>query len=140
MILNNFYVAWQKPIQRLCEEFLMRHTAINYRLSIVSQPIVYKFEKRCAQFICCCLNTHNCVIKNIALSAKSSSSSNFGDNYRYLSYKFNIGIHVWNLPLCKLYKCFDLYLSHNPAVNPDGTFIRGLCLFRHAMLLWIIMI
>ena len=38
-------------------------------------------------------------------------------------------MHVWNLPLCKLYKCFDLYLSHNPAVNPDGTFIRELCLF-----------
>ena len=71
-------------------------------------------------------------MKNIALSAKSSSSSDFGDNYRYLSYKYNIEIHVWNLPLslCKLYKCFDLYLSHNSAVYPDGVFIRELCLLR----------
>ena len=68
--------------------------------------------------------------KNIALSAKSSSSSDFGDNYRYLSYKYNIGIHVWNFPLCKLYKCFDIYLSHDSAVNPDGVFIRELCLLR----------
>ena len=37
---------------------------------------------------------------------------------------------MWNLPLCKLYKCFDLYLSHNSAVNPDGVFILELCLLR----------
>ena len=74
-----------------------------------------------------CLNSHNCVI---ALSAKSSSSSDFGDNYRYLSYKYNIGIHVWILPLCKLYKCFDIYLSHDFTINPDGVFIREQCLLR----------
>ena len=39
-------------------------------------------------------NSQNCVMKNIALSAKSSRSSDFRDNYRYLSYKYNIGIHV----------------------------------------------
>ena len=64
------------------------------------------------------------------MSARSSRSSDFIDNYRYLSYKYNLGIHVWNLPLCKLYKCFDLYPSHNSAVNPDGVFIRELCLLR----------
>ena len=47
----------------------------------------------------------------------------------YLSYKYNIGIHVWNLPLCKLYKCFDLYLSHYHAINPNRAFIRDLCLY-----------
>ena len=66
-------------------------------------------------------------MKNIALS---SSSSDFGDTYRYLSYKYNIGIHVWNLPLCKLYECFDLYLSHDSAVNPNGVLISELCLLR----------
>ena len=34
------------------------------------------------------------------------------------------------LPLCKLYKCFDIYLSHDSTVNPDGVFIRELCLLR----------
>ena len=86
--------------------------------------------KRCAKYIWSRLNSHNCVIKNIALSAKSSSSSDFGDNYRYLSYKYSIGIHAWNLLLSKLYKCFDSYLSHKSAVNPDGVFIRELCLLR----------
>ena len=64
------------------------------------------------------------------MSAKSSSSSDFGDNYRCLSYKYNIGINIWYLPLCKLYKCFDIYLSHDSAVNPDEIFIRELCLLR----------
>ena len=87
-----------------------------------SEPTVYiNWRKKCAKFIWSFLNSHNCVIKNIALSAKSSSLSDFGDNYRYLSYKYNIGIHVWNLPLCKLYKCFDIYLSHDSTVNPDGS-------------------
>ena len=33
-------------------------------------------------------------MKNIALTAKSSSSSNIGDNYRYIDYNYNIGIHL----------------------------------------------
>ena len=30
----------------------------------------------------------------------------------------------------KQYKCFDIYLSHDSAVKPDGVFIRELCLSR----------
>ena len=33
-------------------------------------------------------------VKTIANSAKCCSVSNFGDNDRYLSYKYNIGNHV----------------------------------------------
>ena len=127
--VNQFYVAWRKTFRRLWK--IPNTTNCNLLSSInSSEPIVFKLEKRCAKFIWSCLNSHNCVVKNIALSAKSSSSSDFGDNYRYLSYKYNIGIHVWNLPLCKLYKCFDIYLSHDSTVNPDGVFIRELCLLR----------
>ena len=57
-----------------------------------------------------CLNSDNSIVKTIANSAKCSSVSNFGDNYRYLSYKYKIGNHVWNSPLCKLLKCFDSYM------------------------------
>ena len=56
--------------------------------------------------------------------------SNFGDNYRYLSYKYKIGNHVWDSPLCKLHKCFDSYMSHSITVFPEGYFIRDLCLMR----------
>ena len=76
------------------------------------------------------MNNDNSIVKTIANSAKCSSVSNFGDNYRYLSYKYKIGIHVWDSPLCKLHKCFDSYMSHSITVFPEGSFIRDLCLMR----------
>ena len=77
------------------------------------------------------LNSVNSIVKTIANSAKYSSVSNFGDNYRYLSYKYKIGNHVWDSPLCKLHKCFDSYMSHSITVFPQGCFIRDLCLMRY---------
>ena len=78
-----------------------------------SLPIEFLIEKRCAKFIWSCFNSHNLIVRNISMAAKMSSFSDFGDNYRYLSYKYGIGIHVWHLPLCKLYKCFDLFLLNH---------------------------
>ena len=72
--------------------------------------IVFNLESiRCAKFIWFCLNSDNPIVKTIAKSAKCSSVSKFGDNYRYLSYKYEIGNHVCNSLLCKLHKCFDSY-------------------------------
>ena len=67
---------------------------------------------------------------SIAKSAKCSSASNFGDNYIYLCYKYKIGNHVWDSPLCKLRQCFDSYMSPNITVFSEGSFIRVLCLTR----------
>ena len=36
----------------------------------------------------------------------------------------------WHLPLCKLYKCFDLYLLSHHNTIANGVFIRDLCLLR----------
>ena len=35
-------------------------------------------------FLWPCLNGHSCVIKTTTLTAKSRSSSDFGDNYKYI--------------------------------------------------------
>ena len=64
------------------------------------------------------------------MAASTSICSDSGDNYRYLTYKYGIGIHVWHLPLCKLYKCFDLYLLNHHNTMADSVFIRDLCVFR----------
>ena len=87
-------------------------------------------EKRCAKFIWSCFNSHNLFVGNISMPAKISSFSDFGDNYRYLSFKYLIRIHVWHLPLCKLYKCFDLFLLNYHETIANGVFIRDLCLLR----------
>ena len=52
-------------------------------------------EHRCIKFIWSCLSSYNTIIKTTALSAISGGgSSTFGDNYRYLSYEYNIGLHI----------------------------------------------
>ena len=93
--VNNFYIAWQKTIPRLWRILKPKHCNLLSSINS-SQPIVYKLDvhKSCAKCIWSCLNSYNCVIKNNALSAMSSSLSDFGDNYIYLSYKYDIGIHV----------------------------------------------
>ena len=64
------------------------------------------------------------------MAAKVSSYLAFSDNYRYLSYKYGIRIHVWHLSLHKLYKCFDLYLLNYYNTIVNLVFIRDLCLLR----------
>ena len=76
------------------------------------------------------MNSDNYIVKTFAKSAKCSSVSNLGDNYRYLSYMYKIRNPVWDLPSCKLHKCFDSYMSHSITVFPEGAFIRDRCLIR----------
>ena len=40
------------------------------------------------------------------------------------------GIHVWHLSLCKLDKCFNLFLLNHQKRIANGVFIRDLCLLR----------
>ena len=37
---------------------------------------------------------------------------------------------IWHLPLCKLYKCFDLFLLNQHNTIANGAFTRDLCLLR----------
>ena len=76
------------------------------------------------------MNSDNSIVKTISNLAKCSNVSNFGDNYRYLSYKDKIRNYVWDSPLCRLHKCFDSYMSHSITVFQEGSFIRDLCLIR----------
>ena len=85
-------------------------------------------EKKCAKFIWSCFNSHNLIVRNTSMAAKIFSFSDFGGNYRYLSYNYGIGIHVWHLPICKLYKRFYLYLLNHHNTIANGIFIRDLCL------------
>ena len=66
------------------------------------------------------------------LSAISSGGFTFGDNYRYLSYKYNIGPDIWMLSLNEVIKCISLYISthENLLHSVHGTIIRDLCLAR----------
>ena len=62
---------------------------------------------------------------DIALSDKSNSSLEITIDILVTNIYGNTCMELF----CKLYKCFDLYLSHNPVVNPDGVLTP--LLFRH---------
>ena len=85
-------------------------------------------KQRCAKFIWSYLNSFNAIVKTTALSA----ICRFGDIYRYLSYKYNIGSHIWMLLLNEVIKCISLYIStHENLLHfAHGTIIRDLCLGR----------
>ena len=52
-------------------------------------PIQISLEKRGIKSIRSCLNTENCVVKNISQLAKKFPRSVFGHTYRYFSYKYS---------------------------------------------------
>ena len=76
------------------------------------------------------MNSDNSIVKTVANSAKCGSVYNFEDNYKCLSFKYKIGNHVCDSPLCELHKCFDPYMSHSFPVCPEGSFIRDVYLTR----------
>ena len=79
--VDMFFTTWRKSIRRL-----WKITKCNLLSSINSSvPIFINLERKCAKFIWSCLNSDNSIVKTVAKSAKCSSVSNFGDNYRYLS-------------------------------------------------------
>ena len=78
------------------------------------------------------LNITNTVIKTIALSAITSVNSTFGDNYRYLRFKYNIGTHIWISSLNEVTKCISLYISIHEHVlySSHGVIICDSCLAK----------
>ena len=57
------------------------------------------------------------LLKLLFFSAISSGGSTFGDNYGYLSCKYNIGSHIWILSLNEVIKCISLYISTHEFVT-----------------------
>ena len=129
--VQSFYVAWRKTIRRLWKLPNTTHCSLLPSINDCI-PIEIILEQRCAKFIWSSLNSTNTIVKTIALSAISSVNSTFGDNYRYLSFKYNIGSHIWFSSLNEVTKCISLYISiHEHALySSHGVIIRDLCLAR----------
>ena len=88
--VNAFYTSWRKVVRVRRIWKMPSTTHCNLLPSInKSLPIEFLMEKRCAKFIWSCFNSHNLIVRNISLAAKISSFSDFGDNYKYLSYKYH---------------------------------------------------
>ena len=129
--VQSLFVDWRKSIRRLWKLPTTTHCLLLPHFNDCIS-IEFVLEQRCAKFIWSCLNSSNTIIKTIAMSAISSGNSTFGNNYRYLSDKYNIRFHIWMLSLNDVVKCISLYMSNqdNSLYSAYRTIIRDLCLAR----------
>ena len=121
--VQSFYVAWRKTIRRL---WMLPNTTHFLLLPSINDciPIEIIPEQRCVKFIWPSLNSTNTTIKTIALSAIYCINSTFGDSYRYLSFKYNIGSHIWFSSLNEVSKCISLFISiHEYALYSSHGFL-----------------
>ena len=87
-------------------------------------------EQRCIKFIWTLLHSPNIIVKSVMRSAIRNGYSTLGENFRYLSYKYNLSPTLWISPLCNIYKCINDYVT-DFIVTPDiSHFIRELCICR----------
>ena len=87
-------------------------------------------EQRCIKFIWTLLHSPNIFVKSVMRSAIRNGYSTLGENFRYLSYKYNLSPTLWISPLCNIYKCINDYVT-DFIVTPDiSHFISELCICR----------
>ena len=124
------FVAWRKVVRRLWKVPNMTHcnllSTINSSLSIA-----IALEKRCAKFIHSCLNSNNLIIKTTSISAITTHRSQFGDNYRYICYKYKIPRYLWFLPIGNILQYVQEFIVNYVCTSPEGAMIRELCLQRN---------
>ena len=95
-------------------------------------PIGVMFAQRCIKFIWILLHSPNIIVKYVMRSAIRNGYSTLGENFRYLSYKYNLSLTLWISPLCNIYKCINYYVT-GFIVTPDiSNFMRELCICRNS--------
>ena len=83
---------------------------ISIQLTTHCQLILY-LKKSCLKFICSCTNSNNTIVKSVSSSAIMYSYSTLGENYRFLSDKYDIWPTCWtksfSIVLIKFYDYVD---------------------------------
>ena len=120
------FVAWRKVVRRLWKVPNMTHCKLLSTINI-SLPIEIALEKRCAKFIHSCLNSNNLIIKTTSISAITNHRSHFGDNYRYICYKYKNPRYLWFLPIGNILQYIQdfivkyVWTSHEGDMNDSRT-------------------
>ena len=63
------------------------------------------------KFIRSLLHSPNIIVKSVKQSSIRSRYSTFGENFRYISYRYDVSPTSWISPLCKVYKCLNDYVT-----------------------------
>ena len=127
--VNDMFVAWHKVVRRLWKLPNTTHCKLLSTINS-SLPIEIVLEKRCAKFIHSCLNSNNLIIKTTSISAITNHRSQFGDNYRYICYKYQIPRYLCFLPIGNILQYIQDFIVKYVCTSPEGAMIRELCLQR----------
>ena len=125
--INNYFTAWRKTIRKIWRLPNLTHCRFLHTVND-SLSIDIMLEKRCLKFVWSCLNSSNCIVKGIANNSIVQSSSVFGENYRFLSNKYNIWPSYWKKPFNCILKCVDNYVCVHLVHFNEAIMIRDLCL------------
>ena len=106
----------------------------------ISLPIEIALGKRCAKIIYSCLNSNNLIIKTTSISTITTHRSQFGDNYRYICYKYETFIiyliiyyipkYLWFLPIGNILQYIQDFIVKYVCTSSEDATIRELCLQR----------
>ena len=122
-----YFTAWRKIIRKLWCLPYQTHCRFLHTIND-SIPIDVILEKRCIKFLWSSINSFNQIVKSLSLSSIKCSSSVFGENYRFLSYKYNILPTDWFLPFYHILNKIELFVKTCHVHYPEASFIRELCI------------
>ena len=85
-------------------------------------------EKRCLKFIWSCINSNNTIVKSVSSSAIMYCYSSLGENYRFLSDKYDIWPINWTKSFSFVLRKFYDYLDKHVYSANEAILIRDLCI------------
>ena len=129
--ISEMFIAWRKMMRKL---FKLPNRTHNYIVCGIVECIPVKLDRRLAKSVYSMLNSRNlAVFKLIRLFLKSDSST-FAENLRYLMYKYEIPIFVWERDFSDVIK----YVHNKQIISPiqlsEVDSVKELCKMRDGLL------
>ena len=121
-LMKDLYVAWRMAVRRVWKVPWTTHSNLLPHLAGVMPPEL-AFAKRTISFIRLLLNSNNQVVRTITGMGLCGSHSIIGQNYRYLSYKYDMDIKI-------LMKSWDNICQEQHDIIRVSDQIKELCNMR----------
>ena len=124
-----FEFAWRKAIRAIWKLLFRTHCNLLHGIND-TLPIDVMLEQRFIKFIWTLLHSPNIIVKYVMRSAIWHGHFVLGENFRYLSYKYDLSSTLWISSLCKVYKCLNDYVTDFIVILDISYFIRELYICR----------
>ena len=129
--IDEMFIAWRKIMRKL---FKLPNRTHNYIVCGIIEFISIKLDRRLAKFVYSMLNSRNLTVFKLIRLFLQSDSSTFAENVRYLMYKYEIPIFVWERDFSDVIK----YVHNKQVISPiqlsEVDSVKELCKMRDGVL------